>query len=168
MKVLDLLDQLEDLVDNASSVPLTGKAMVSREEVLSILKDIRIVIPDEVKQARWIKDERTKILNDAQQEAERIMRTAGVDADKLIHETHERVEKLVQKDEIVKQARNKGQEIIDNASIQAEQIRHGAYNYADDIMKKLQINIDRIGESIQKNRVELESYQNKPGEQNLD
>ncbi len=159
MKVLELMDQLEDLFENASSVPFSGKAMVSREEVVSILKDIRLIIPDEIKQAQWITDERTKIIDDAELEAVRIKKVADQEADALIAETHQRVEKMVQKDEITKLAEQNGEEIIALANQQAEQIRSGAYRYADEIMQKIQGDIARLNDSINKNRAELESYQ---------
>ncbi len=161
MKILELMDQLEDLFENAATVPLTGKTMVSREEVIAILKDMRLIMPDEVKQAQWITDERTKILEDAELEASRIQKNAEQDSNDLIAETHLRIEKMVQKDEITKLAEQKRQEIIAAANQQAAQIRQGAYGYADEIMQKIQGNIQKINESIEANRSELESYQAK-------
>ena len=48
---------------------LFGKALIDREELLEIIKEIRIQLPDEVKQAQWIKEERQRILVEAQKEA---------------------------------------------------------------------------------------------------
>lgn len=164
MKVLELLEQLEDLIENSSGVPLFGKALIDREEVLAILKDVRLVMPDEVKQAKWIKDERGKILNDAQQESERILRSAQSEANVIVAEAQDRVEKLVQKDEIVKIARVKGQEIIDNAKMQSVEIKTGAYRYADDVMGQLELNLEKHYDSVKRNRIELEKYQLKAQE----
>ena len=58
MTVLDLLDELEDIVDTAPNVPLTGKIMVESSEVLEIVDDIRKALPEDVKQAKWLKDEK--------------------------------------------------------------------------------------------------------------
>ncbi len=161
MKILELIEQLEDLFENASSVPFSGKTMVNREEVISILKDMRLIMPDEVKQAQWITDERSKILEDAELEAKRIQKIAEQDANTLISDTHVRIEKMVQKDEITKLAEQRRDEIIATANQQADQIRSGAYDYADEIMQKIQGNIQKINESIEANRSELESYQAK-------
>ena len=52
MTVLDLLDELEEIVDTAPNVPLTGKIMVESSEVLEIVDDIRKALPEDVKQAK--------------------------------------------------------------------------------------------------------------------
>ncbi len=122
---------------------------------------MRLIMPDEIKQAQWITEERTKIIEDAESEAVRIQNVADREANALIAETHKRVEKLVQKDEITKLAEQKADEIVKQANQQAEQIRQGAYRYADEVMQKIQGNIARINESINKNRAELETYQTK-------
>ena len=49
MNVDRLIKELEDIVNNASSVPLTNKVMVDGEEVISILNEIEKVLPDEIK-----------------------------------------------------------------------------------------------------------------------
>jgi vacuolar-type H+-ATPase subunit H len=164
MKVLDLMDTLEDLIENSSSVPLFGKTVINREEVMKILKDIRVTIPDEVKQAKWIKDERGKILNDAQQEADRIVRSAHSEANAIVAEAQDRVEKLVQKDEIMRQARIKGQELVDQAKQHAGEIRKGAYSYADEVMSKVELSLEKHYDSVKRSRIELEKYQQKSHE----
>lgn len=161
MKMLELLEQLEDLIETAGSIPFTGKCNVNREEVMGLIRDIRVVMPDEVKQAKWIKDERTKIITDAQQEAERLIRSAHNEANIIIAEAQDRVEKLVHKDEIVKQARVKGQELVDTANMQATEIKSGAYRYADEMMQKLELHFEKHYDAIKRNRMELEKYQQK-------
>lgn len=164
MKVLELMDQLEDLIENSSSVPLFGKTVINREEVMSILKDIRVTIPDEVKQAKWIKDERTKILNDAQQEADRIVRSAHAEANAVVAEAQDRVDKLVQKDEIMRLARIKGQELVDQAKLHAAEIKKGAYQYADEVVSKVESSLEKHYDSLKRTRQELERFQHKQGE----
>ena len=44
-KVLDLLDELEDLLEGATAVPLTNKVALEAEEIFAILKDIRLSLP---------------------------------------------------------------------------------------------------------------------------
>ena len=68
MKVLELLEEIEDIVDTASGFPLTGKIMVDAQELLEIVKDIRAELPEEIQQAQWIKNERDRILDEAKTE----------------------------------------------------------------------------------------------------
>ena len=70
MTVLDLLEELEDIVNTASTVPLTNKVMVDGEEILEIVKDIRQSLPDDVQQAKWIKEQKDNIIAEAKQEYE--------------------------------------------------------------------------------------------------
>ena len=60
MKVLELLDELDEIIEVASGVPLVKKVMVDPDEVAEIVKEIREELPDEIQQAQWIKNERKK------------------------------------------------------------------------------------------------------------
>lgn len=55
MKVLDLLEEIEEIVDTASGFPLTGKIMVDAQELLEIVREIRLELPDEIQQASGLK-----------------------------------------------------------------------------------------------------------------
>ncbi len=46
MKVLELLDEIEEIIDTSTSFPLTGKIMVDAEEILEIVKEIRVELPE--------------------------------------------------------------------------------------------------------------------------
>ena len=54
MEVLRLIDEIEDIVEAGSTLPFSSKVMVDKSEILEIIKDIRIKLPDEIKQASWI------------------------------------------------------------------------------------------------------------------
>ena len=84
MNVDRLIKELEDIVNNASSVPLTNKVMVDGEEVISILNEIEKVLPDEIKQARWIQNERDRILTEAKKEYETVVNDAKRHAEALV------------------------------------------------------------------------------------
>ncbi|MDF2545728.1 MAG: ATPase [Anaerosolibacter sp.] len=144
MNVLRLLDELEDIVENSSTIPFAGKALVDRGEILDIIKEIRIQLPDEVKQAQWIKEERQRILVDAQQEAESIMKDAR---------TH--IEEMVEKDEITRLAQKRAEEIIEQGQAHAKEIRIGARQYADDLLAGIEERLDQLGNTVKQNRKEL-------------
>jgi hypothetical protein len=52
MESLDLVDKLDDLIHNAKTVPLTGQVRIDREKFYEILDQLRVTIPEEIKQAR--------------------------------------------------------------------------------------------------------------------
>ena len=76
MDVLKLIDEVEDIIDNGSSLPFSNKVMVDADELFEIIKEIRIRLPDEIKQATWIKDERQKILEEAQKDTDTLISEA--------------------------------------------------------------------------------------------
>ena len=76
MKVLELLEEIEEIVDTASGFPLTGKIMIDADELLEIVKEIRTELPEEIQQAQWIKGEQRRILAEAKDEYESVIRDA--------------------------------------------------------------------------------------------
>ena len=77
MKVLELLEEIEEIVDTASGFPLTGKIMVDAQELLEIVRgDLRHELPEEIQQAQWIKNERERIIAEAKNEYEAVIADA--------------------------------------------------------------------------------------------
>ena len=133
MKVLELLEELEDIVDAATKVPMMSKVMVEAEDVFSIIREIRLALPDDVQQAKWIRDERDRILADAKTEYERIIREAKKQADYL-----------VESNEITARATKLAQEIKDDAKINAKILKMKTYDYVDKILYDMQAKMDEM------------------------
>lgn len=144
MDVLSLIDEVEDIVEAGTSVPFTGRVMVDKDEILDIIKEIRIKLPDEIKQAAWIKDERQRILADAQK-----------DADTILNEAEYRLEEMVDQQEIIKTANKRAEDIILKAQTNAKEIRLGAMEYADGLLKGTQEELKEIIQLLNDNRKEL-------------
>lgn len=144
MEILSLLDALEDLIEKGVSVPFTGKCMVDRDEILDLIQDIRLKLPDEIKQAEWISSERSRILAEAQQEADNIVKNA-----------ENSISSLVDQHEITRKAYEQAESIIANAKKNAREIRLGTREYADGILGKVEEILENTLEVIKENRNEL-------------
>ncbi|HHV46201.1 MAG TPA: ATPase [Tissierellia bacterium] len=144
MDVLKLIDEIEDILENASSLPFSNKVMVDADELFEILREIRIKLPDEIKQASWIKEERQRILAEAQK-----------DADTLLNEAELRLKELIDENEITKKAKEMAEEIIKKAQTNAKEIRLGALEYADSILQETQQNLKNLIDLLNQNRQEL-------------
>ena len=48
MKVIELLQEIEDILDTSGGFPLTGKVMVDPDEIRNLLKEIRDELPEEI------------------------------------------------------------------------------------------------------------------------
>ena len=151
MDVFKLLDEMDELVSSSSKVPLSGKSMIDKRELLELVDEIRIKLPDELKQAEWIKEERQRILTEAQS-----------DADTMVKEVQVHIESMVDHHEIVTEAEKRGEEILERAQISAKEVRSGAREYADNILasvvenlKEIGIRVDDTVELLETNREEL-------------
>lgn len=145
MELLELLEQIEDIVDSGTSVPFSGgKCLINRDEVLEIIQDIRLKLPDDMKQAKRIAEEKARILAEAQKEAEDIINNA-----------ENRIAALVDEHEITKKAYEQAEVIISNAKKNAREIRLGTREYADSILNKVEEILEDTLDVIKINRQEL-------------
>jgi len=142
--LLNSLNELEELIENSGKVPFTRKVMVEEDRLLDLLDRIRTTMPEEVRQAKWIIQEREKVLQDSQKEAMRI-----------VEDAQKQIEKRADDSEIVRQAKVNAEEILGKAESVAMEIREGAKGYADDILVNLQENLGKILEQLEQGRAEL-------------
>ena len=66
MSIEEILDQLDELIDRAWSLPLTGgRCVVDADKVRELLDDVRLNMPTEIRQAQPIVADRPEIVNTA-------------------------------------------------------------------------------------------------------
>ena len=65
LEVMDRFEELECIISNASSIPFSHKSGIDKEEVLELINNIKASLPEELKQAHWVNQERHKIINDS-------------------------------------------------------------------------------------------------------
>ncbi len=133
MKVLELLDEIEEIVDTSSGFPLTGKILVDADEILEIVKEIRVELPDEIQQAQWIKDERQRILDEAKKEYENVLKDAKQQA-----------EALIENDDITIKAKKRAEEILKLAEENIKSMKMGAFDYIDSILFNFQDKMEQL------------------------
>jgi hypothetical protein len=100
MSIIDTLDQLVSILENAKNVPLTGTVIVNKEILEEIVTTIRKNYPHEIKKGQTILLERSEILESARQEAASI-----------IEDTKNHQRELLNKEEVVQLAHKKSQEL---------------------------------------------------------
>lgn len=144
MDVLGLIDEIEDIVETAGSLPLTSKVLVQKEELLDIISELRIKLPDEIKQAAWIKEER-----------ERIISEANKDAEQIIKETRLKLEELVSKEEVLKEANERAKDIMNKAQIASTNLKRSSLEYSDKLLMNAQENLKDMITTLNENRTEL-------------
>lgn len=133
MKILELLDELEEIMETGTGFILTGKIMVDPDEVLEIVKEIRAELPEEIEQAKWIKSERQRIIDEAKSEYETVLKDAQRQSDMLI-----------ENDEITLKAKARADEILKNAEATAKQLKLSSFDYIDGILFNFQEKMDQM------------------------
>ena len=131
VNIIELLEYLEELIETAPKVPITGKSVVDKKEFLEVIDQIINYLPDQLKKAQWIMTEKDRILGDAQKEYETVKR-----------ETIEIMKQNVENHDIVKEAKIRANEIIALAQRDAKAIRIGSREYSTEILGQLDREIE--------------------------
>ncbi|MEA2580736.1 MAG: hypothetical protein QOE83_1628 [Actinomycetota bacterium] len=132
------LAELEEIVREAKSMPLSSSALLNRDEVLEMLQQMQEELPEEIKQARWVVKDREDLLAKARAEAERI-----------VAEAREDQLKMARREEVVERAREEGERILDEAEDRSRQIRKEAEDYVDAKLAQFEIALRKILEDSQ-------------------
>ncbi len=122
-----MVERLESLVAASKKLPLTNNVVVDQASVLELIDQLRVSVPDEVRQARRITEEASRITERAQEEAEAITARAQQQAAQMLEER-----------ELVRAAQQRAAEIIDGTQEEAREIRRGADEYAAGVLIRLE------------------------------
>lgn len=144
MEFFNILNELEELIESSPKVPMTRRVLVDEDRLLDYLDRIRTSMPEELRQARWVIQEREKVITDSKREAMRI-----------IEDAEKQLEKKADESEITRIAHERAMEIQQRAEEVAVQIKQGAREYADEILAGLEEQLGRIMAQIQEGRNEL-------------
>lgn len=141
MDIMEIVDMLEETIEKASAVPLTGKVMVDKDELLDYIQEIRLVYPDELKEAKWLKEERQRILSEAESRAEAIQKNA-----------EETQMQLIDEHEITKRAYEQANELVNAAQTKSVEIKTDTDQYVDDILNDAEHRLDLLLRKIREDR----------------
>lgn len=121
----EILEQIDDMLDAAWAMPLSGgKVVVDAEKLRGLIDAVRGNMPSEVRQARAIVQDRADILSTAKKEAESIIRNA-----------EERRNQILVREEIVVQAQERANEIQAQTQKRVRDMRKTAQEFTDDLLR---------------------------------
>jgi cell division septum initiation protein DivIVA len=130
-----LVDRLEAVIN--SGTRMFGRVLIDEREALDVLDLMRTAIPDEIKQARRVNQDREKILAQAQTEANR-----------LVTQAQERADRMMSEDNIRLMAEERAHEIVAQARREADDVREGADQYAMDMLDRLDAELRRVQANV--------------------
>jgi DNA repair exonuclease SbcCD ATPase subunit len=153
MDILHLVDRLEELFNESRTLPFTRNAVVDEDKMLDIIDQMRVTIPNEVKQAQQVLSQKDRIMAQAQEEANRITSLA-----------REKAEQLVAHEAIVKSATARAEQILTQARAEAQSTRRDADDYVIEGLKHLDSEMTRLQSQVRNGvrKLEEERLRNAP------
>ena len=142
-----MIDLLEELLEKGAPMPLSSKRLVSVGEAVEIIRQMRLSIPEEIKEAERIRSDRESIIKKAETESQRILKDAEA-----------RYSEMVDNHEIISAAYRQANEIVATAQQSARELKMGAYDYTGKLLEKIEQVIFETVETLNSNRREIESY----------
>lgn len=148
----ELINEIEDIMDEASSVPFSRKVSVDPEEINDIVREMRDSLPEEIKSAQWVNSEKDRIISEAKNEAKSIVDKANNDISSFKEQARSQYQKMVSEHEITTQAKQEANRIIQEAKTEALSIRKQSYDYVDKLFSSSAENFSQLAQSLDKNR----------------
>ncbi len=142
MNIDEVLEMIDDMLDKAASVPFSGKKVViDADRVRDLLNEIRLNLPTEIKQAKLIVQDRKTIMDDANKEADMIVRKA-----------EDRAKMIISNDEIVKEAKARSAEILTQTQDRCKQMKLEAREYVEKILDQTETLLSTSIVSVKKTK----------------
>lgn len=149
--ILELVEMLYTMVSEAWGVPLgNDRCLIDRGRALDLIEEIKNQLPAEIAEAKRLVARRDEYIGNAKREGESVRKMA-----------EERARKIVDEQEIVKQARVRSEELIAAAEGKSRELRRAANAYVDDALKGAEESMAQALDTIRQSRVR---YQNAAGQ----
>ncbi|MGY3776281.1 ATP synthase subunit B family protein [Helcococcus sueciensis] len=155
MDIISLLDELEELIDEAGSVPFSKKVTVHPDDIYGIINDMKDSIPQEIKDAQWVNEERDRIISEANTQAANIKERAQEEVQRSYEEANRRLKELVNENSITVAANEEADRIISEAKSTASTITTNSLAYVDQILSKTEDEVKKTLQVIEENRSQL-------------
>ena len=142
-----LLQRVLELVDAARPIPLSASAKINnKDEVMELLQEAIDSLPDELRDARWLRKQREEYLTK--------MRADGED---IVEAARARVERMVQRTEVVKAAEMRARTIVEQAESEARRLRLECEDYCDQRLAAFEIVLERTLGAVSAGRERLQA-----------
>ena len=151
MDILHLVDRLEELFNESRPIWFTHSVIIDEDKILDIIDQMRVSIPEEIKKAQQLLNQRDRILAQAQEEANR---TLGIAREKSEH--------IVERDGIVQAAQTRSEQIIAQARDEADKTKLDADDYVLETLTKLEMEVDKYLSQVRNGIKVLQSAKDQP------
>lgn len=150
-ELMDLLDRMELMVRDGKAIPLSGSVRVERDEFLELVAQLRAVLPEELRAARWMVREREAFIARTNERARTIVEKANAKAAELVSESRILAEAVEEANALVRQAEG-----------EARRIRLEAEDLAEDRLEQLEILFRNLLSQVRSARAEFHTARPAP------
>ena len=144
MDILHLIDRLEALLNEGTH--LFKRVMIDDQRAWELIDQMRIAIPEEVKKAKRINQERDRIIAQANEEAARLVDLAK-----------DQVEQIAGEHEVAKTAQIRANTIIERAQREAESLKADADEYVAKVLSQLDGDLSKALGVVRNGLLKLQS-----------
>jgi cell division septum initiation protein DivIVA len=138
------LDEIAATVANARSMPMSASCVLNRAELLAMLEDLAAALPDSLAQAQDLLGDREQMVEQARDEAQRIIEQAHAERSSLTAGTA-----------VVRQSRDEAERILAEARREADEIRAEADDYVDSKLANFEVVLTKTIGSVDRGREKL-------------
>lgn len=125
MTIDKILDKMDDMLSEAVAMPLTGRKLLDVDKFQDLVDELRLNLPQEIKDAKAVVSDRNQIIEQAENQAEDIIQKAEVRARQMISET-----------EVFKAAKKASNEMISTAQQRSKESERLALEFSENALKK--------------------------------
>ncbi|WP_298633580.1 hypothetical protein [uncultured Mobiluncus sp.] len=144
-ELMDVLAQMEALIAQARSLPMSSSVLVNKAQALSLLESAREAMPTDIRIANQIVAGANAVIARAQEEAEALPQ-ANSTSERIQADAHARADELVNQERIVVMAKERAEMIIEAATRQATDLTAGADHYCEEKLTALEETLDKLKE----------------------
>ncbi|MFJ3190075.1 ATP synthase F0 subunit B [Streptomyces halstedii] len=144
MDVQKKLDEIVETVGNARSMPMSASCVVNRAELLALLEEVRDALPNSLAHAEEVLGGREQVVEQARQEAGRIIESARAERESLIAGT-----------EVARRSQAEADRILSEARREAEEVRGEADEYVDSKLANFEVVLTKTIGSVDRGREKL-------------
>jgi hypothetical protein len=153
MDIMYLLERLEEVLGGGTRLPFTNRALVDDEDCFQIIDQIRLSLPNEIRQARKVNADRDAVIDQAHARAEQIIRSAEEEARELVRDHH-----------IAREAEAQSEDIIAHAERRAGQVKQEVDEYAYNVLLDLDRRLEGLVGTVRNGLRALEPTRDEPAE----
>ncbi len=156
MDILYLVDRLENLIAGSRKMPLVHQILIKEGDILNIVDQMRTSIPDEIKQARRIIQEKERILAQAQADATTLLTRAREETERAMNREGLLQAAEARSHELVRQAEEQAHTVIEKAGEHSELLKSDADNYVAETLRNLKDHLASIEMDISRSIISIE------------